>query len=93
MLFPVIVGDEALKHPFGRTIQQGSSGSEDLAWGSEKNVVQQTMLETGENEAVEVMTRCSAVRYDSDAVITCAGLVLECGRYSGSLSPSVPPYI
>ena len=33
--------------------QQCSSGSENLAWRSEKNVVQ--MLETGENEAVEVV--------------------------------------
>ena len=57
---PAIVGDEALKYPFGRAVQQGSSGSDNLTWHSEKNVVQQTMLETGYNEVVEVMTRCSA---------------------------------
>ena len=61
MLFPVIVRDEALKYPFGRAIQQGSSGSENLAWRIEKNIVQQTILETGDNEVVEVMTRYSAV--------------------------------
>ena len=61
MLFSVIVGDEALKYPFGRAVQQGSSGSENLAWRSEKNVVQQTMLETEGDEVTEVMTRCSAV--------------------------------
>ena len=57
----VIVGDEALKYPFGRAVQQGSSGSENLAWRGEKNVVQQTVLETGDNEVVKVMTRYSAV--------------------------------
>ena len=61
MLFPVIVGDEVLKYPFGRAVQQGSSGSDNLAWSSEENVVQQTMLETGDNEVVEVLTRCSTV--------------------------------
>ena len=57
----MIVGDEALEYPFGRAVQQDSSGSENLAGRSEKNVVQQTMLEAGDNEVVEVMTRCSAV--------------------------------
>ena len=36
---PAIVGDEALKYPFGRAVQQGSSGSDNLTWHSEKNVV------------------------------------------------------
>ena len=54
MLFPVIVDDEALEYPFGRVVQQGSSGSKNFAWFSEKNVVQQTMLEAGDNEIVEV---------------------------------------
>ena len=80
MLFPVIVGDEVFKYPFGRSVQQSSPGSKNLAWRSEKNVVQQTMLETRDNEVVEVMTRCSGVYLDSDAVIAYAGLVLECGR-------------
>ena len=61
MLFLVIVGDEVFKYPFGRIVQQSSSGSENLVWRSEKNVVQQTMLEAGDNEVVEVMTRYSAV--------------------------------
>ena len=61
MLFPVIVGDEALKYPFRRAVQQSSSGSENLAWRGEKNVLQQRMLETGDNEVVKVMTRCSVV--------------------------------
>ena len=61
MLFPVIFDDEALKYPFDRAVQEGSSGSENFAWRSEKNVVQQTMLETRDNEVVKVMTRCSAV--------------------------------
>ena len=39
MLFPVTVGDEALKYPFGRAVQQGFSGSVNLAWRSEKGVV------------------------------------------------------
>ena len=77
MLFPVIASDEALKYPFGRVVQQGSSGSENLARRSEEDIVEQTMLEIGDNEVVEVMTRCSAVHKDSDAVVACTGLVLE----------------
>ena len=61
MLFPVIVGDEALTYLFTRAVQQDSSGSDNLAGRSEKNVVQQTMLEIRNNEVVEVMIRCSAV--------------------------------
>ena len=39
------------------------------------------MLETGDKEVIEVITRCCAVHYDGDALVACAGLVLERGRY------------
>ena len=61
MLFAVIVGDEALKYPFDRAVQQVSFGNENLTWRNEMNLVQQTMIETGDNAVVEVMTRCSVV--------------------------------
>ena len=80
MRFPVIVGDEALKFPFSHAVLQDFSGSENLAWRSEENIVQQTMLKTGDDKVAEVMTRRSAVQQDGDAVVACAGLVLECGR-------------
>ena len=63
ILSAAIVGDEALKDPFGRDFQQDSSGSENLAWRSEKNILiaQQTMLETEDSGVVESndqMLRC-----------------------------------
>ena len=101
MLFPVIVGDETFKYPFGRVVQQSSSGSENILWRSEKNVVQQTMLEAGDNEVVEVMTRYSAstktVTLSSPALGLCLNTAgpdaIRAIPYSGSPSLSVPPYI
>ena len=101
MLFPVIVGGEALKYPFGRAVQQGSSGSENLAWHNEKNVVQQTMPETGDDEVVEVMTRCSlftkTVTLSSPALGLCLNMAgtdaIRAVPHSGSPSPWDLPYI
>ena len=56
VLFPMIVGDEALKYPLCRAVQHGSFSSANLAWRSEENVVQQTMLEIRDDEVVKVMT-------------------------------------
>ena len=80
MRFLVIVGDEALKSPFSLAVLQDFSGSQNLAWRSGENIVQQTMLKTGDDKVAEIMTRRSAVQQDGDAVIACVGLVLECGR-------------
>ena len=61
MTVAIVVSDDALKNSFVGAVEQRPSSGEDLARRSEARVVQKTAIELRDEEAVEVVIRCSAV--------------------------------